>query len=206
MGHLTDKGLRVERCTGSALERYIPELARLRIAVFREFPYLYDGDMGYEANYLRTYVQAPGSVIVLVFDGERVVGASTAVPLEYETEEVRRPFLAHGYDPREVFYLGESVLDPAYRGRGLGVRFFAEREAHARALGTYAWAAFCAVERAADDPRRPPDHVPLDAFWTKRGYTKHPELRTTFTWRDLGDTAQSPKPMVFWLKSLKAAA
>ena len=34
-------------CTGASLERYIPELARLRIEVFRAWPYLYDGDQEY---------------------------------------------------------------------------------------------------------------------------------------------------------------
>jgi hypothetical protein len=81
------------------------------------------------------------------------------------------------------------------------VAFFARRETRARALG-FKLAAFCAVERPADHPRRPKDYVPLDAFWTKRGYTRRPDLRTTFTWRDLDETEESPKPMVFWTKLL----
>ena len=39
--------LRIERLSGDALLQYLPELARLRITVFRAFPYLYDGDMAY---------------------------------------------------------------------------------------------------------------------------------------------------------------
>jgi hypothetical protein len=42
------KKIRIERWSGSALQQYITELARLRIEVFRDFPYLYDGDYGYE--------------------------------------------------------------------------------------------------------------------------------------------------------------
>ncbi|NBC15195.1 MAG: GNAT family N-acetyltransferase, partial [Gammaproteobacteria bacterium] len=38
-------------------------------------------------------------------------------------------------------------------------------------------------------------------FWQHRGYTRHPELRTTFSWQEIGETAESPKPMVFWLKN-----
>ncbi|KAA6185192.1 GNAT family N-acetyltransferase [Thiohalocapsa marina] len=200
--------IRLVRVAGADLERQIPELARLRIQVFRDFPYLYDGDLTYEADYLRTYSQARGSVVVLALDADRVVGAATALPLTEEMDEVQAPFLAAGYDPAGVFYLGESVLLPAYRGRGIGVRFFQEREAHARTLaadpgtgfGPWRWYSFCAVERAADDPRRPADYVPLDAFWQHRGYRRHPELRTTFAWQELGETGQSPKPMVFWLK------
>ena len=42
------KNIRIERWSGAALEQYIPDLARLRIEVFRDFPYLYDGDYDYE--------------------------------------------------------------------------------------------------------------------------------------------------------------
>ena len=61
---------------------------------------------------------------------------------------------------------------------------------------------FCAVERPADHPRRPAGYVPLNDFWTKRGYRHHPELRTTFTWRDLDEDAESPKPLSFWLREI----
>jgi GNAT superfamily N-acetyltransferase len=200
--------LRIIPAHGGDLDAWIPALAELRITVFREFPYLYDGDTAYEARYLDTYRKARGSVVVLVLDGERVVGASTALPMAEETEEAKAPFLSHGYDPERIFYLGESVLLPEYRGRGLGVRFFEERERHARRLCeeqgyAFDWYAFCAVQRDADDPRRPAGYVPLNRFWHKRGYDAHPELTTTFSWKELGESAETPKPMLFWLKSAR---
>jgi GNAT superfamily N-acetyltransferase len=197
-------GVRVERVSGAALARYIPDLARLRIEVFREFPYLYDGTLEHENEYLGTYARVPDSVIVLAIAGARVVGASTGLPMEAETDEIRRPFIARGYDPARVFYFGESVLERGYRGQGLGVRFFEQREAHARALARFDWTCFCAVERPADHPARPADYEPLDAFWQRRGYAKHPELRTEFSWREVGESRATPKPMVFWLKRMAA--
>ena len=190
------------RFTGKEAEPFVHELARLRIDVFREFPYLYDGSDEYERNYLRTYLDVPESVIAIAFDDGRVVGASTGLPMSAETDEVKRPFIASGYDPETIFYFGESVLELNYRGRGLGVRFFIEREAHARSLGRFRLTAFCAVQRPEDHPRRPRDYQPLDQFWAKRGYRKHPELNTTFSWQDLDESSQSPKPMVFWIKQI----
>lgn len=194
------KNIRVERFTGKQLEKYIPDLAKLRIEVFRDFPYLYDGDYDYEQNYLKTYINSPDSVIVLAFDGDRIIGASTAIPLRYETDEVKRPFIEHGYNPEKVFYCGESVLNKNYRGLGIGVKFFEQREAHAKQLGGFKHLCFCCVERPADHPRRPPDYIPLDKFWNKRGYFKHPELQTTYTWKDLDEESATPKLMTFWLK------
>ena len=195
----------LQRFTGADVERHITDVARLRIEVFREYPYLYDGDMDYEANYLRTYTASPNSVIVIAFDGDKVVGASTAVPLRHEMDEIKQPFVAHDLDPHSVFYLGESVLRRRYRGRGIGVRFFQEREKHARSIGEFRCCAFCAVERPANHPRRPADYVPLDEFWNKRGYVKRPDLRSTLSWRELDEATPTPKPMVFWMKSFHSA-
>jgi GNAT superfamily N-acetyltransferase len=194
------KNIRIERFSGTALEHYIPELARLRIEVFRDFPYLYDGDYDYEKKYLQTYIDTPDSVIVLAFDGEKVAGASTAIPMQYETDQLKRPFLEQDYALDGVFYCSESVLNKNYRGLGLGVQFFEQREAHAKELGGFKVITFCCVERPLNHARRPANYVPLDLFWNKRGYVKHPELKTTYSWKDLDEIQETPKPMTFWLK------
>lgn len=193
--------LTVKSFSGSDAAPYFDDVARLRIAVFREFPYLYDGDLAYERKYLATYARSEGSVFVLAFDGEAVVGAATGTPMATETEEVKAPFLTSGRDPQHFFYFGESVLLPAYRGQGIGLAFFEGREQQARKLGL-ANCTFCAVERPEDHPRRPQDYVPLNGFWQKRGYRHHQELRTTFSWRDLDEDGESPKTLSFWIKSI----
>ncbi len=197
------KNIRIERFSGRALERYVSDLARLRIEVFRDFPYLYDGDYEYEKKYLQTYLDCPESVIVIAFDddeNEKVVGASTAIPMRYETIEIQQSFIDNGYNLDEVFYCSESVLNKNYRGLGIGVKFFEQREAHAEELGGFKHITFCCVERPENHPRRPTDHVPLDKFWNKRGYVKHPELHTSYVWKDLDDSEETAKPMTFWLK------
>tara|TARA_R110002049_G_scaffold251441_1_gene425777 strand:+ start:770 stop:1357 length:588 start_codon:yes stop_codon:yes gene_type:complete len=194
--------LTLKRLSGEKLVGYIPELAQLRIQVFRDFPYLYDGDLAYEERYLQTYIQALDSVIVLAFDGDKVVGASTGIPLKYETDEVKQPFIKAGYDVDKVFYCGESVLISDYRGQGAGVAFFDHREAHALEIGGFEYSCFCGVQRPENHPARPADFVPLDNFWRKRGYEKHSELNTTFSWKELNEINESPKPMTFWMKKL----
>jgi GNAT superfamily N-acetyltransferase len=191
----------IERVEGAAIERHLPAVAALRIAVFREFPYLYAGTLDHEQHYLAHYAASPSALVVLARDGERVVGAATALPLGTHSDDVVPPLAAAGYDPARVFYLGESVLDRAYRGRGVGSAFFVEREAHARAHG-FAVAAFCAVVRPADHPRRPADYRPLDPLWTKHGFVRRPDIKTTFSWRDLDEADESAKPMMFWTKEL----
>lgn len=197
--------LRIESVSGvEKIAQYIPAVAKLRMEIFRDFPYLYDNTLAYEEKYLSIYTQAQNFLLVLVFDGEEIVGASTGVPLEYvfKTGDTLQRLQAHQYSPSMLFYLSESVLKNTYRGRGLGVRFFEERENYAKSLSQFAYTCFCAVQRPSDHPLRPADYVPLDSFWHKRGYEKHPELQMTFTWKDVDEAKKSPKMMNFWMKPL----
>lgn len=178
------------------------EVAALRIEVFRSFPYLYDGDLAYEEKYLATYARSERAVWVLARAGDRIVGASTGLPLADEEPAFQAPFEAAGWDIGRVFYFGESVLLSEYRGHGIGHGFFDHREAHARAFGAYTHTAFAAVDRAEDDPRRPPGHRDLDGFWRGRGYEKHPELRMKLGWKELGEREESDKTLTFWLRAL----
>jgi GNAT superfamily N-acetyltransferase len=191
----------IRRFSGELLNAYIEELARLRIEVFRDFPYLYDGSMDYERKYLQTYMRCPQAVVVLVFADNEVVGASTGIPMAFEEDNFQEPLQAQGYDPARVFYCAESVLRRDFRGQGLGVRFFEEREAHARELGGFDWYCFCAVQRPADHPLRPVAYQPLDRFWQRRGYVRHPELGASYTWKDIDQDAETSKRLEFWLKS-----
>lgn len=195
--------LSITSYTQSQLEPYIPELARLRIQVFRDYPYLYDGDLEYEKRYLHTLLQARDSLVVLARDGEQIVGASTALPLSEETPEIQAPFIQAHYAIEEIFYCGESVLLPAYRGQGAGVAFFEVRERHMRNSGPYRWSCFCAVQRSLNHPARPADNMPLDQFWRNRGYQAQPELSTQMSWKEVGEAQESPKTMMFWMKALR---
>ena len=192
---------RVEAVTGAAVGEYLAALAVLRIEVFREWPYLYDGDVAYEERYLAPYATTADALVAIAWAGDELVGAATALPLTAHSDEVVPPLAAAGYDPATVYYFGESVLRRDFRGRGLGHRFFDEREAFARARG-YRTAAFCAVDRPADHPRRPPAYVPLDRFWGKRGFVRRPDIVGQFAWKDLDADAETAKPMVFWTKAL----
>jgi GNAT superfamily N-acetyltransferase len=191
----------IEAFSGRAALPFFGDLAALRIEVFREFPYLYEGTLAYEERYLRSYAESERSVVVIARDGERVVGASTATPLTEHGEEVAPALAKAGIDPERVYYFGESVLRASYRGRGIGHAFFDHREAAAKKHG-FGIAAFCAVVRPEDHPLRPTDYVPHDAFWTKRGYAKRQDIVASFEWRDLGEHQETHKPMVFWVKEL----
>ncbi|MEO7433722.1 MAG: GNAT family N-acetyltransferase [Dokdonella sp.] len=197
--------INVQLFTGAAVTPHLDAVAALRIAVFRDWPYLYAGDRDYEAQYLATYAKSPDSLFVLAFDGNEVVGASTGVPLLDEVASFRQPFIERGIDPARVFYFGESVLLTRYRGQRLGHRFFDERERHAGLLGRFETTAFCSVERPPGDSRRPDGFRLNDRFWAGRGYVRQDDMLCRLEWQELGDDAPSDHALRFWLRPLEAS-
>lgn len=192
--------LEVRALTGAALDAALDDVARLRIAVFRDWPYLYDGDLDYERRYLSAY-RGAGAILIGAFDGPRLVGASTGTPMTDHAAEFAAPFAAVPVPLDRIFYGGESLLLPEYRGRGAGHRFLDLREGHARALGA-THMAFCSVIRPDDHPARPAAYRGNDAFWTRRGYAPLPGVIARFRWKDIGEAEETEKPLQFWMRAL----
>ncbi|NKX37162.1 GNAT family N-acetyltransferase [Rhodobacteraceae bacterium R_SAG4] len=193
--------LRIETLTGAALAAALDDVARLRIEVFRAWPYLYDGDLAYERDYLQSYRDSAGAVVVGAFDADRLVGAATGTPLADHADDFAAAFAESTLDMADIFYCAESVLLPAYRGQGAGHGFFDAREAHARELG-FAKSAFCSVIRPKEHPLHPTGYTPLDPFWRKRGYRPLPGVVAEFAWKDIDQPKGTTKTLQFWLRDL----
>lgn len=187
--------------SGPEIGAHAEDVARLRIAVFRDWPYLYDGDVAYERQYVESYGERPGALLVGAFDLGRLVGASTSTPLEDLSAEFAAAFSARGIPRDRVLWGPESVLPPLYRGQGIGHRFFDFREAHARALGR-SHVAFASILRPDDHPARPANARSNDAFWRGRGYEPMEGAEVTFEWRDVGDTVETQKRLQVWWRAL----
>ena len=197
--------LRIEPVSGAALRRALPALAKLRIEVFREWPYLYEGSLEYEANYIERFARLALGVIVVATDaGDEAIGAATAPPMEGQNPDVTAPFVERGYDLKKLFYFGEFLVLQAglswARHRACllrSARRRGSRHARRRARDLLGRRAL-----APDDPRRDPNHRPLDGFWQKRGYAPVEGLVGHYAWTDIGDKEQTRKPMQFWMREL----
>ena len=185
---------------GPAIAPHVDALARLRIEVFRDFPYLYDGDLDYERRYLAGYAQGD-TILVAAFDGDTMVGASTGMPLSDHADDFASAFDGSGIDLSSAFYCAESVLLSPFRGQGAYAGFFTHRERHARALG-FTYATFCGVIRPDIHSLRPAGYQPLDPVWRRFGYAPLDGVVAHFRWRDIGEDAETGKPLQFWIKRL----
>lgn len=192
--------LTIREFRGPAIAPLIEAFARLRIAVFRDWPYLYDGDLDYERRYLADYASAD-SLLVGAFAGETLVGGATGLPLCDHSEVAADLADQLPFDMKNAYYCAESVMLPSHRGQGSYRAFFDLREAHARTLRR-TFAIFCAVIRPDGHPLRPASARPLDPVWRRFGYAPLDGVSTTIHWRDIAETAETPKPLQVWIKPL----
>lgn len=190
----------IKSFSGEDIRPYLLDLARLRLHIFREYPYLYEGTLDCEKKYLAHYVECPESIVLLAFDQQRVIGAATALPMKDESEEVKAPFIQSHFNLNHIMYFGELILLPEYRSKKIGYQLFTQLENITHQSG-YKMAAFCTVEPLLDHPKKPTHWQSLDNFWQQLGYQKHPELTVTFHWKEVDESDTSPKTMTFWLKT-----
>lgn len=188
--------------TGEGISPWLDDLAALRIAIFREYPYLYQGELEQERTYLAGYAASAAGFVILVRHQGRTVGAGTGMPLRDESPELLAPFLEVGSDVQDIFYLGELILLPPYRGQGLGRELLAACERQALACGDWRRLALATVIRPPDHPQSPSGYRPLDNFLHRCGYLPQPQFTAWFSWRDVGAADATRKPMRFWLKSI----
>lgn len=194
--------IHVRTFVGPALRTYLHSIAKLRMDVFREYPFLEEPDLTLETVRLKRYLTSKESIGVLVFDNTTLVGVSLGIPLVLERDEIQRPFLDRFHDVSTYFYFGESVLLKQYRNRGISHHFFDVREAHVKHLIKYKHICFFDPMRPEVDPHKPADYLPLHDFWRKRGYVHCPDLHCNLIWKELGETKPSEKPLTFWIKDL----
>lgn len=189
-----------EPLSGAQLQPFIPQIARLRIEVFKAFPYLYDGSHEYEEAYLSTFATAKDALAIAAFENDTLIGCATGSAMDEHHQAFAHPLIAHGIDIRSVFYFAESVLLEPFRGHGIGHRFFDLREAWAKSRG-YEAISFCTVIRANDHPLRSSSAADLTGFWQNRGYRPVPDAIARFAWKDVGDSRETEKAMQIWLST-----
>ena len=106
------------------------------------FPTLDDAER-FKSEHYRKHMElfAEGQFIVL--EGERVVGATTTLRLNFDFERVEHTFaeIIQGgwltsHDPEGAWLYGADLaVDPEYRGRGLGTALYAARQELVQRLG-----------------------------------------------------------------------
>ncbi|MEK6627422.1 MAG: GNAT family N-acetyltransferase [Bdellovibrionota bacterium] len=197
----------VETIKSDHLIFYLNAIAAFRIKYFREFPYLYEGNLEYEQKYISGFAKNPKALLLIIKSDDEIVGVSTAIPLISDADilgNASKKFTEKKLNPKEFYYYGEVVIKPEHRGQGIASYLMRKQETFAKDLG-YKKISLATVVRDKNDPRTPKDYVSTDEVWKAVGFKKE-EIFINYEWPTIlsNNTIKSiDNQMVFWTKELK---
>jgi GNAT superfamily N-acetyltransferase len=193
------QSFRYETYRGAEIVKVADSLYYLAITVFREFPYLYEPET--EENHLERYTKMENSFALMIYDGDKLAGATTASLLKEEVDMVRTPYEKAGFDPDKTFYFGESMLLPEYRGMGNYKKIMSERIKAAVESGADK-ASFISVIRPDNHPLKPTEYMQLKPIWNRYGFFENPHVDMKWTWKDVDKPKADLKSLTAWVKDL----
>ena len=187
----------------ASLAPEIGVLAEFRVRFFREFPYLYVGTEDYEQNYLADYLANPTTRLIVARDAGKVIGIATGAMLSTELNivgKVETLLQQHGIKPHSCFYLGEIILEPEYRSRGISKQVLELLKNAGREQGAERFC-FLTVAREPNDIRCPADYISSDVIFEKYGFIKT-DVSVTFEWPTIqadGQVENTANRLYFWI-------
>ena len=189
--------MEIEIFGGEKIKDVIDELGNFRITIFKEYLYLYDGNLDYERKYLSRYGNISDSILLLVRDKEGILGAATGIPLVNDEPEFTEPFKDKNLD--EIFYIGELMIRKDNRSKGIGTLLL-KNMLDLIDKNQFKTVCLYTVDRGNNHPLKPDFYQSPDSLWRKFGFEKHSSHIVYFSWRDLGNVVETEKPMNVWIK------
>lgn len=199
--------IEIKLLTKKDILNYADKIALMRIENFKEFPYLYQGNLEYEKKYLKTYLENPQAILIAGFCGKDIIAISTGLPVMNNSEllqNIKTLFEANNLNLSEYYYFAETIINFSYRGRGLYSKIISLREQAAIARG-YNNGCFVTVIRENKHPLKPANYKSPEPIFEHCGYQKS-SIIFTYSWPTLqmdGSVKEQKNPLVFWFKKLQ---
>lgn len=193
----------LEIIKGKDIQRYFEPFTQLRMAFYRDYPYLYAGNKEFERKYFSMFTTHEDSRLIVAKEEDKIVGAILGAPLKATAEEVQRPYKEQGKSIDTIYYLGDILVQKDHRDQGIGSALYEEFESIIRSMKKYQEIDLYEIARSDEHPRKPKDYKPIEDFWKKRGYTQASDLKAEFAWKEIGEKQESsPHSMAVYLKKV----
>lgn len=192
---------------GLQLLSIINTISDWRIKEFKEYPYLYEGNLEYEKDYSNAYVKTDKSSAAVAYDNDTVVGFLTGIPLIEDKEtfpDTEREFVKYGFDPKTFYYFGEIIVDPQYRHKGIASKLFTILENKVSQELGYKNVCFITIEHPENHPLKPTDYQDSSVIWQHLGYEKK-DIKVSIVYPTIqpdGSVQNKENVMVYWVKKL----
>lgn len=160
--------------TKEDLQEVFPFVAHCRINVFREYPYLYEGNFGEEMNDLEHCAQFMHNAVAIAYYKSIPVGFLYGMPFVEFAPHFESPvidlFKDNNLIPETCYYFADIIILPEHRGNNLSKKLFSALEHYAQKQG-YCSASFI-TESHDIHPLKPINYKSLDPLWNSLHYKK----------------------------------
>ncbi len=193
----------VDILRGDDMKHMLDFVAQQRIRHYKGYPYLYEGNMQEELEYLNLVASSSHSALCVVYKDDHIasfaMGASFVEFASHFKGSIEL-FEAESRSPHDYYYIADDIVLPGHEGHLLTERMFEQLEQYVRNLG---FAYTCIVHEQYDvHPLKPKDYQDFD--WSKLGYAKT-ESAICFTWNTLqsdGSSCKQEHVLPYWVKKL----
>ena len=188
---------------------FIEKTSEMRIRLFKEFPYLYQGSMDYEREYMKAYAKDPKSTIAIASCDKNIIGVSTGIPLVSESSIVdgsAQLITQAGEAPEDYYYYGEILIEPEHRGNKISSKLYSAQNELVKKWG-YKKVCILTVVRQKNHPLKPKEYQSLDSMWTHFNYNRFiPPILVTYDWNTFqcsGEVRMQSNELEMWHKTLR---
>ena len=202
-GFMTQQSsIAIEVLKGNEVIPHLKRLIEIRLSFYRDYPYLYDGSIEDEENYLRMYGNSENTLLVVAKRDDEVVGAILGLPLPESPEENKEAFQDLEISPEDLFYLGDNIVIRELKIGNVQEQMYHQFEGAVNHLKKYRGIVVCEIERDVNDPKKITNDTFYEFAWHTQGFIREPNQIVNFSWKEIGDSKSSNHHMVFWRKSL----
>lgn len=192
---------------GRAMAPVAGFIAQQRIEQFREYPYLYEGNLEEGLDIFEQLMNVPYSVAVVLYCNDEPVGYAAGMPLnfylEYDLMESKEILAQRGVDSADYYYIADVIILPNHRGQSLVTHLFNELEMYAWDNGFEYMSLVC--ESYKRHPLKPVGYKELDGLWQVLGY-EYAGFDIQGNWNTLqpiGAPVFQDHPLPYWVKKLQ---
>jgi GNAT superfamily N-acetyltransferase len=194
--------IKVETFHGKEISSHTQQIINLCNMIYREYPYLYNGDDADYTSYLESLSQLNDAIICLAFDDKKAVGLAIGIPMSETRDVYKPPLIKQGYDLNSVFYLGEFGLKPEYRGQGIEEAMYRKIEDFAKKSGKFNTLCLWEIDNSSNSQQQPLGYIPRDDFWKNLNFVRHQDLNFVLFWQNINDNHETPHLAVYSIKKL----
>jgi hypothetical protein len=193
-------GLRVEMVSGADMQPYLERIVEYRLKYFKEFPYLYQGNVEEEVEFVEQYIKSSTArVLVLKDQCGNFGGFATGISVMESSHADKLGVIIN--QPENVYYIGEMIFDELFRGKD-GFRQCLSYFQNIKEMG-YKKVCFITVQRDGKYPR-PINYHDHEGAWGVTGFEKY-EQTITISWPVIqvgGDSVAQENILNIWIKKL----